>query len=562
MDRSDAPAAGPSPGGPLRVGILVDSLVQPRWRGRVVAEIASSPIAQLALVVELRPNRRRRPNRLRRLISEWRHLLYHLYRALDDRLFRGGPDALDEMDISGLTHACATIEVGPFEGGGPVPLSDSEIKKIIIHNIDVVICLGLEPRSEDAPRIARYGVWAFRHGNHPVGNGEIAGVREVLEAQPMTTVALHDVAAGGDGRWLVKSFVKVDKRSIRCHCNHLCWTSSALVGRALSRLYNGAAPTEGRRDESASSDGGQPRRIPDNREMAHLLAQFAGRAVAYGLGQMLYRDPWILAYTAHDEEDAPCSTLARLRHLIPPKDRFWADPFPVAGGDRHYIFMEELIYRKQKAHIAVLEINRRGGVEGPRTVLERDYHLSYPFTFSYGGALYMVPETSGNRTVELYRCVEFPHRWELDRVLMDGVRAVDATLAEHGGRWWMFVNIAVDGAVYDFEDLHLFHAESPLGPWRPHRRNPVKSDVRSARPAGRLFRRGGAWYRPSQDCAKRYGYNIVINKIETWDIDEYAEVEVDRISPDWGQGVVTTHTINGCTGLTVIDGQIRRSRLF
>jgi hypothetical protein len=39
-------------------------------------------------------------------------------------------------------------------------------------------------------------------------------------------------------------------------------------------------------------------------------------------------------------------------------------------------------------------------------------------------------------------------------------------------------------------------------------------------------------------------------------------VEVDRISPDWRQGVVTTHTINACTGLTVIDGKIRRSRLF
>ena len=126
----------------------------------------------------------------------------------------------------------------------------------------------------------------------------------------------------------------------------------------------------------------------------------------------------------------------------------------------------------------------------------------------------------------------------------------------------MFVNITVDGAVFDHEDLHLFHAESPLGPWRPHRRNPVKSDVRSARPAGRLFRRGGAWYRPSQDCAKRYGYDIIINKIDAWDIDKYAEVEVDRISPDWRQGVVTTHTINACTGLTVIDGQIRRSRLF
>ena len=26
-------------------------------------------------------------------------------------------------------------------------------------------------------------------------------------------------------------------------------------------------------------------------------------------------------------------------------------------------------------------------------------------------------------------------------------------------------------------------------------------------------------------------------------IDEYAEVEIDRISPDWGQGVIATHTI-------------------
>ena len=122
----------------------------------------------------------------------------------------------------------------------------------------------------------------------------------------LTTVALHDVAAGGDGKWLVKSFVKTDKRSMRRHCNHLCWTSSALVGRAEAAFQRGAAPTEVRRDESASSDGGEPGRIPDNREMAHLLARFAGRAVAYGLGQMLHRDPWILAYTAHDEEDAPC----------------------------------------------------------------------------------------------------------------------------------------------------------------------------------------------------------------------------------------------------------------
>jgi transcriptional regulator GlxA family with amidase domain len=48
----------------------------------------------------------------------------------------------------------------------------------------------------------------------------------------------------------------------------------------------------------------------------------------------------------------------------------------------------------------------------------------------------------------------------------------------------MFVSIA-ENCIPD--ELSLFYAESPLGPWTPHPRNPVKSDVRGSRPAGGLF---------------------------------------------------------------------------
>ncbi len=43
------------------------------------------------------------------------------------------------------------------------------------------------------------------------------------------------------------------------------------------------------------------------------------------------------------------------------------------------------------------------------------------------------------------------------------------------------------------------------GPWEPHRRNPVKCDVRGSRPAGTPFVHGGELYRPAQDGSKRYG---------------------------------------------------------
>ncbi len=69
----------------------------------------------------------------------------------------------------------------------------------------------------------------------------------------------------------------------------------------------------------------------------------------------------------------------------------------------------------------------------PRTVLERDHHLSYPFVFEHEGAIYMLPETGEAGRIELHRAVEFPDHWELDRVLLDGLTALDATLHVEDG---------------------------------------------------------------------------------------------------------------------------------
>jgi hypothetical protein len=164
--------------------------------------------------------------------------------------------------------------------------------------------------------------------------------------------------------------------------------------------------------------------------------------------------------------------------------------------------------------------------------------------------------------VELYRCAGAPDRWEFDRVLIPGVRAADATLAEHDGLWWLFACVPAEGAHNDVEELHLFHAEGPLGPWRPHRANPVKSDVGSARPAGRLYRRGGAWYRPAQDCTLGYGHSIVLNRVTCWDVTCYDEVEDGRIPPGWADGVDRTHTFNALGDLFVIDARVARSRFL
>lgn len=260
---------------------------------------------------------------------------------------------------------------------------------------------------------------------------------------------------------------------------------------------------------------------------------------------------WYLAYKLGDFE-YPAPKFEDLNYMEPPGDRFWADPFPVRIDAKYYVFMEEFLYEAKKAHISVIEMDLDGTWKQPVKVLERDYHLSYPFLFEWRGQLYMVPETKRNSTIELYRCVEFPLKWEFDRVLIDKVQAVDATLHEDDGIWWLFCNIG--GREFSSNDeLHLFCAKTPFGPWTPHRRNPVKSDVRSARPAGRLFYRDGGLYRPSQDCSVRMGGAIVLNRITRLTPEEFKEESVARIDPTWRKGMIGTHTINATGALTLLD---------
>jgi hypothetical protein len=51
----------------------------------------------------------------------------------------------------------------------------------------------------------------------------------------------------------------------------------------------------------------------------------------------------------------------------------------------------------------------------------------------------MLPEPSKSGSLNLYRATDFPTGWERDRVLVQAP-LIDASLAQWGGRWWMFAS--------------------------------------------------------------------------------------------------------------------------
>ena len=99
--------------------------------------------------------------------------------------------------------------------------------------------------------------------------------------------------------------------------------------------------------------------------------------------------------------------------------RYYADPFVIYHQDLYHVFVEEFPFDTQKGIICHFTIDKKGKHTHPKPVLSRPYHLSYPFVFEHEGEFWMIPETSGNRAIELYRAEQFPDKWVLEKTLVD-----------------------------------------------------------------------------------------------------------------------------------------------
>jgi hypothetical protein len=237
----------------------------------------------------------------------------------------------------------------------------------------------------------------------------------------------------------------------------------------------------------------------------------------------------------------------------PPKMTYLADPFVVERDGVRALFVEQFDYRRGRGVIEAHVLAHDATAIRRERVLDLPTHLSYPYPIEIDGELYLVPENCAANEVALYRCLEFPWRWERERALLPGFDGVDTTLFPHDGCWWAFSTRYSRGSTVA---LYAFHAASPRGPWTAHALNPIIVDVASARSAGRPFVVDGTLYRPGQDCSTSYGGGIVIARVDELCPTAYRETIVRRIDSRgfgrWDDGV---HTLSFSGGEIVLDGK-------
>jgi hypothetical protein len=243
-----------------------------------------------------------------------------------------------------------------------------------------------------------------------------------------------------------------------------------------------------------------------------------------------------------------------------PATNFYADPFPVTWQGRTFVFFEDLDHRVGKGIISAIEFGAHGPINTAIPVLEESWHLSYPFLLEFDGALWMIPESTANRDVTLYKCIEFPHRWERHTTLLSGLELADATIVRHGAFHYLF-GATRDGAGGYSDTLSIYYADHPLGPWQPHHSNPVLLDRVAARPAGNFIARNGRLLRPAQDCSNGYGCALTLIEVDELSPSSFRQSirKVIGTGADWPGRKL--HTLNRSGRLEVIDGTTIQPRI-
>jgi hypothetical protein len=565
MDESPSAALASRDTGPLRIALLLETTAVSPYVYDLVQWLHSQPNIETTLLVlaeaeaapRLRPVApgaalRRRSTRSRlagnraSAASAWTlRLIQRLERLLIWQTVhhRTHFERFDAASLVGQRIALGTARCTP---DGDRRLATADRERLDGLGLDLIVSCMPDNPSEDILRSARLGVVSLCPLDHTTDRP--AGFWEVYHRRDTTSFSIQRLDRQSDraevlmrGNFPTRSYYSLNQACLYRKAFHYLKSiigavaSSRTLPRPIPRLpYSGHAAREPRLHETILYAG---------RLGATLLRKGTRRLCGV-------HHRWSVRYVDVGWRDAD---YGKARGLPNEPFHYLADPFAIERNGSTYCFVEDYDYATRRGSIAAYELTATGG-RRLGTALEEPFHLSFPFLLEYQGALYMCPESSGNRDIRIYRCLDFPLRWRLEQVLMQEVSAADTMLFERDGRWWMLTNIDPVEIGDHCSELFIFSASSPLERhWRPHPLNPVIVDAARARNAG-LASEGGEHFRMSQGQGfDIYGKQVLINQIVELSETSYREECLSVIRPLFAPRLLGTHHLHGTATTTVFD---------
>ena len=117
--------------------------------------------------------------------------------------------------------------------------------------------------------------------------------------------------------------------------------------------------------------------------------------------------------------------------LLDENNDYWmADPLLFNWNNKDWLFVELFDKATHRGSIALIDPDSPTGRKTPKNIINETYHMSFPMVFEWEDEYYMIPETSENHSINLYKAKSMPDKWGLIKSFPTDGLVVDSVIIE------------------------------------------------------------------------------------------------------------------------------------
>ncbi|TFH06792.1 MAG: hypothetical protein E4H07_09980 [Nitrosomonadales bacterium] len=433
-----------------------------------------------------------------------------------------------------------------------VRYSDTCVDRLLNLGLDIII-------RGNAPGIfrgnilsaSRQGILSFHHGDNRWNRGGPPGFWEVYLRKSSTGFVIQILSEELDGgRVLFRGNVATKRTFTQNKAALYAESNPELTRILLNYAETGNLPTQ----EAEIPYGGGLLVSPNAKQAISYLFRTISLhlRVAWIRLVLKQKDRWGVAFIHSHWESA---SLRNGIEIANPPNRFLADPFVFSKNGRTICFVEDYCFLKKRGLISAIELFENGNYTNLGPVIEEPFHMSFPYIFEFQSELYMIPETEEAESVRLYRCVDFPEKWEYQYDLLNGIKAVDTMVFEREGKWWLLTNTKNGPHMRHGSILSAYSSDSPVSQnWTAHQQNPLVFNSEVGRNGGILKMEEGSMVRVRQKQGfAYYGKSLSLARIDILNDSEFKETTIAEVTANFFRDLDGNHHVHCHDHYTVYD---------
>ena len=515
----------------LKVGIMCQGPEIKLWQKQCIDHMIATGHVEIKLFI-IDDAQNYPPRSLYQKISEVGIIkfLFNIYMRTIYRPASINSASISELFCKSPSISCIVKKKGKFSQY----FSQEDLEKIRSYDLDIILRFGFNIIRGEILNVPKYGVWSFHHDDEMKYRGGPPCFWEIYHQDVETGSVLQRLTNKLDGGVILKKGIfRTKGYSYSKNIDQAYFESAKWPAWVCNDIINNTAQYI---DDAVTTTDAPIYRSPTNFQFIRFLFIMWMNFIRNAWFRLFVMQKWNVALVKANVNEFLQQPSAFQKIFLKHKNKstFNADCFGLKVDAKTHIFFEELDYSDQGVGELQVTTVDQDGKEGGRIKPEgisNGSHLSYPYLFTEGSAVYLVPESGARKKIILYKAIRFPGQWKEEAILLNGEKYSDATLLKHEGKYWLF--FTVHNELFDADlHLHLAFSDQITGPYTLHAQNPVKISARSARPAGNVFRDDkGRLIRPAQNFCKSYGGSIVFNEIKNLTEALYEEVEINELHP-------------------------------